>query len=106
MFRASSDCSSDPGNGGEGAPRGSRLKQWLFGTEQIVTTAALFPLDEYKGGIIADLFGDMSYFAGVDAFWTLQNACVASLNWQPRAGRQPCSTRERASQHGSRAGRR
>jgi ParB family transcriptional regulator, chromosome partitioning protein len=33
------------------------------------------PLDD----IIADLFGDMSYFVDVNAFWTLQNACVASL---------------------------
>lgn len=37
----------------------------------------MFPLDHYKGDIITDLFGDVSYFADVDAFWTLQNAAIA-----------------------------
>jgi ParB family transcriptional regulator, chromosome partitioning protein len=64
---------------GEGAPRGHDLKQWLFGTDQIMTGAALFPIDHYKGDIIADLFGDFSFFADTDAFWVLQNAAVASL---------------------------
>src|SRR5581483_11497684 len=70
---------SDPANDGEGAPRGRDLKQWLFGTNQIVTGAALFPLEHYKGDIITDLFGDVSYFADADAFWSLQNAAIASL---------------------------
>ncbi|MCW1991877.1 ParB/RepB/Spo0J family partition protein [Bradyrhizobium diazoefficiens] len=70
-------------NGGDGdadgAPRGHQLKQWLFGSEQIATTAALFPLEAYKGEIVADLFGDSSYFADSAGFWTLQNAAIASL---------------------------
>ncbi|WP_035686295.1 ParB/RepB/Spo0J family partition protein [Bradyrhizobium sp. Cp5.3] len=76
---AAFQAESDPQNDGEGAPRGSELKQWLFGTEQIVTTTALFPLDAYKDDIIADLFGDISYFADVDAFWALQNAAIAGV---------------------------
>jgi ParB family transcriptional regulator, chromosome partitioning protein len=69
---------SDPNNDDEGAPRGHDLKQWLFGSEQIATGAALFPLDHYKGDIITDLFGDASYFADADPFWALQNAAIAS----------------------------
>lgn len=61
----------------EGAPRGHHLKQWLFGTDQIATSAALFPIEDYKGDIVSDLFGDVSYFADVDAFWSLQNAAIA-----------------------------
>lgn len=53
------------------------MKQWLFGTDQIATTAALFPLEAYKGKMITDLFCDASYFADVEAFWALQNAAVA-----------------------------
>lgn len=68
---------SDPANDGEGAPRGHDLKQWLFGSEQIATGVALFALDEYKGDIVTDLFGDVSHFADVDAFWALQNASIA-----------------------------
>lgn len=63
----------------DGAPRGHALKQWLFGTEQIATAVACFPLDRYTGDIVTDLFGDVSYFADVEAFWALQNAAVASL---------------------------
>ena len=60
------------------APRGYQLKQWLFGGEQIAADAALFPLDDYKGQMIADLFGEQSYFADTDQFWSLQNAAVAA----------------------------
>jgi ParB family transcriptional regulator, chromosome partitioning protein len=42
---ASFQAENDPYNDTEGAPRGHDLKQWLFGTEQIATGAALFPLD-------------------------------------------------------------
>jgi ParB family transcriptional regulator, chromosome partitioning protein len=63
----------------EGAPRGYELKQWLFGGEQIATGAALFPLEDYRGEIVADLFGDVSCFADRDAFWVLQNAAIARL---------------------------
>ncbi|WP_049814790.1 hypothetical protein [Bradyrhizobium sp. WSM2793] len=55
------------------------MKQWLFGTEQIATTAALFPQEAYKGDIVTDLFGDASYFADAAAFWALQNVAIASL---------------------------
>jgi ParB family chromosome partitioning protein len=74
---------SDPGDQeADGAPRGRQLKQWLFGGEQIATGAALFAVDEYKGEIITDLFGEVSYFADRDAFWSLQNAAVARLRDQ------------------------
>ena len=36
---------NDPNSEGEGAPRGHDLKQWLFGTEQTPTGAALCPLE-------------------------------------------------------------
>lgn len=61
----------------ERAPRGQQLKHWLFGGQQIATTAALFPLDAYKGQTVSDLFGDDSYFADADQFWALQNAAIA-----------------------------
>jgi ParB family chromosome partitioning protein len=59
------------------APRGYQLKQWLFGGQQIATSAALFPLDRYTGQIVCDLFGEETYFADADAFWRLQNAAIA-----------------------------
>lgn len=70
---------SAPDSDGDAAPRGHALKQWLFGTDQIATAVARFPVDRYTGGIVTDLFGDVSYFADVEAFWALQNAAVASL---------------------------
>ncbi len=70
----------DPDNEeAEGAPRGHQLKQWLFGGEQIATATALFPVGDYKGEIIADLFGEVSCFADREAFWVLQNAAIARL---------------------------
>ena len=65
---------SDPD---EYAPRGYQLKQWLFGGQQIATAVALFPLDAYKGQTVSDLFGEDSYFADADQFWTLQSAAIA-----------------------------
>ncbi|HEV2817636.1 MAG TPA: ParB N-terminal domain-containing protein [Allosphingosinicella sp.] len=58
------------------APTGRALKEWLFGGQAIPTTAAIFDLSEYTGAIVADLFGEDSYFADSDAFWTLQRAAV------------------------------
>jgi len=58
------------------APTGHRLKEWLFGGQPIATTAALFDLAEYAGPIIADLFGEESYFADTEAFWALQRGVV------------------------------
>jgi ParB family transcriptional regulator, chromosome partitioning protein len=59
------------------APRNWQLKKWLFGGE-IKTGAALFPLDAYKGRIVTDLFGDEGYFEDIEAFWKLQNTCIAA----------------------------
>lgn len=61
------------------APRGYQLKQWLFGSDRIAIGTALFPLDVYKGEIVADLFGEVSVFADRDAFWSLQNEAIARL---------------------------
>lgn len=58
-------------------PRTWQLKQWLFGGE-IKSSVALFPLEDYKGKIITDLFGEDGYFDDTNAFWTLQNQCVAA----------------------------
>jgi ParB family chromosome partitioning protein len=60
------------------APMGHQVKQWLFGGQSIATTVALFPLDAYTGHIVADLFGEESYFADADMFWELQNAAIAA----------------------------
>jgi ParB family chromosome partitioning protein len=65
---------SEEGN----APFGYSVKQWLFGGQSIPTKAALFPLDDYKGHIVADLFGEDSYFADGVQFWELQNAAIAA----------------------------
>lgn len=60
------------------APRGHRLKQWLFGGAEIATGVALFPLENYKGQIVADLFGEESYFADAELFWSLQSEAIAA----------------------------
>lgn len=59
------------------APRGSYLKRWLLGGSQIPTTNAMFDLASYTGEIVSDLFGEESYFANPDTFWTLQNEAIA-----------------------------
>jgi ParB family chromosome partitioning protein len=58
------------------APTGSQLKAWLFGGSAIATKVAMFDLAAYTGYIISDLFGEDSYFADADAFWTSQMAEV------------------------------
>ena len=50
------------------APRGFQLKQWLFGGQSIPTSVALFPVEDYPGQIVADLFGEDAYFADADLF--------------------------------------
>jgi len=60
------------------APTGSQLKAWLFGGASIPTRHALFVLDDYPGQVVADLFGEDSYFADPDLFWTHQNAAIAA----------------------------
>jgi ParB family chromosome partitioning protein len=57
-------------------PFGYQLKQWLFGGQSITTKAALFPLEDYAGQIVTDLFGEESYFADADLFWELQRKAV------------------------------
>jgi ParB family chromosome partitioning protein len=56
------------------APVGQQLKAWLFGGASIPTSVALFDLATYDGQIVADLFGEDSYFADADRFWTAQCA--------------------------------
>ena len=57
-------------------PFGTQLKAWLFGGQSIATKVALFPLINYTGQIVTDLFGEESYFADVDLFWQLQQMAV------------------------------
>ncbi len=58
------------------APTGAQLKAWLFGGSAIAAKVALFDLAGYDGAIIFDLFGEDSYFADADTFWTAQNAAI------------------------------
>lgn len=58
------------------APTGSQLKAWLFGGSAIAAKVAMFDLADYTGEVISDLFGEDSYFADADAFWTAQMAEV------------------------------
>lgn len=60
------------------APTGAQLKTWLFGGASIPTQHALFSLGDYPGQIIADLFGEDSYFTDPNLFWTHQNEAVAA----------------------------
>jgi ParB family chromosome partitioning protein len=59
------------------APVGKWLKTWLFGGS-VPAANAIFPLADYKGRLVGDLFGEDSYFAYVPAFWNLQNAAIAA----------------------------
>lgn len=59
------------------APPPWQLKAWLLGGAEIATSAALFDEAQYDGAIVADLFGEVRYFADPDAFWRLQNAAIA-----------------------------
>lgn len=60
------------------APTGSYLKKWLLGGENIPTSVALFDLDQYKGEIITDLFGEEKFFANQEGFWALQEQAIAA----------------------------
>jgi ParB family chromosome partitioning protein len=57
---------------------GSDLKHWLFGGQSISTKVALFPLEDYPGEIVSDLFGEEAYFADANLFWQEQNEAVAA----------------------------
>ncbi len=58
------------------APVGQQLKSWLFGGAFISTKVALFDMAGFDGDVVADLFGEDSYFASVEQFWNAQNAAV------------------------------
>lgn len=60
------------------APRGTYLKKWLLGGENIPTSVALFDLGQYQGEIITDLFGEEKFFASPDGFWALQDAAISA----------------------------
>ena len=60
------------------APQGSQLKAWLCGGAAIATEVALFPLESYPGRIVADLFGDETFFDDSARFWALQNRAIAA----------------------------
>ncbi|MGR4891039.1 ParB/RepB/Spo0J family partition protein [Sphingopyxis sp. LARHCG72] len=57
-------------------PTGHQLKAWLFGGNAIVVKHALFDVAEAKLAIVSDLFGEDSYFADSDAFWSAQMAAI------------------------------
>ena len=59
------------------APEGYRQKGWLFGGEQIATSAALFDVADSGLSTIGDLFGEDDYFADSPAFWPLESAAIA-----------------------------
>lgn len=81
------------------APRGTYLKKWLLGGENIPTSVALFDLGQYQGEIITDLFGEEKFFANPHGFWALQDAAIQTKRdeylaqgW-PRAEVLPRGTR-------------
>ncbi|MBU0865503.1 MAG: ParB/RepB/Spo0J family partition protein, partial [Alphaproteobacteria bacterium] len=53
-------------------PTGHQLKAWLFSGTAIAVTHALFDVGEVKLAIVSDLFGEDSFFADSDAFWSAQ----------------------------------
>lgn len=57
-------------------PTGRWLKAWLFGGEAIPVSHALFPLENYDGKIIPDLFEEGQFFDDPEKFWTLQMEAV------------------------------
>jgi ParB family chromosome partitioning protein len=59
-------------------PVGHQLKTWLFGGAAVSCAHALFDLATYQGQIVSDLFGEDSYFADADMFWTAQHAAIAA----------------------------
>jgi ParB family transcriptional regulator, chromosome partitioning protein len=60
------------------APIGYALKRWLLGGDQISTRVALFDVASYHGAIVSDLFGEESFFADPEQFWTLQMQTIAA----------------------------
>jgi ParB family chromosome partitioning protein len=58
------------------APMGHQLKAWLFGGQSIPAKHALFDVEASGLAIVADLFGEDSYFADADVFWSKQIEAV------------------------------
>ena len=57
-------------------PTGHQLKAWLFGGSAIAVTHALFDVADAKLAVVSDLFGEDSFFADSDAFWSAQMAAI------------------------------
>jgi len=66
-------------HGPEYAPQNGYLKEWLTSGTPISTKAALFPIEDYDGHIVTDLFGEQGYFQDGDLFWKHQNLAIAKL---------------------------
>ena len=64
------------------APTDWRLKDWLLGGSAIPESHALFPLENYDGKIIPDLFEEGRFFDDSEKFWTLQMAAVQERQQQ------------------------
>jgi len=64
------------------APMGRWVKDWLSGGDAVKTSAAIFPLEDYKGKLLADLFGEEEQFACTETFWKHQNAAIAERERQ------------------------
>ncbi|QXF12875.1 ParB/RepB/Spo0J family partition protein [Sphingopyxis terrae] len=62
----------------EGAycPTGHQLKAWLFGGTAIAVKHALFDVADARLAIVSDLFGEDSFIADSDAFWSAQMAAI------------------------------
>jgi ParB family transcriptional regulator, chromosome partitioning protein len=58
------------------APLGTSLKRWLLGGDNIPVLAAVFDLPSYDDEVVSDLFGEESYFADPEKFWSLQTAAI------------------------------
>ena len=59
-------------------PTGHQLKAWLFGGTAIAVKHALFDVAEAKAAVVSDLFGEDSFFADGDAFWSAQMAAIGA----------------------------
>lgn len=57
-------------------PTGHQLKGWLFGGTAIAVKHALFDVAEASLATVSDLFGEDSFFADGDAFWSAQMAAI------------------------------
>lgn len=58
------------------APLGNQLRRWLMGGDNIKTSVALFPLEDYKGNLVTDLFDEETFFADAQLFWQHQEEAI------------------------------